>query len=400
MPALLLSLAAILVAAKLLGALAQRLGQPAVLGELLAGVILGPSLLAILDPSDPVLHAFGELGVLILLFQIGLHTDIQGILKVGGAAATVGLIGVALPFGLGLLVTGALGVTGIPAIVCSAALTATSVGISARVLSDLGKLDSTEGRIVIGAAVLDDIVGLVILSAVAGLVGGTSLTAMGVARITAVAVGFIVLALGLGRLLVPTLMRLASRVKVDGTLGAMALALALTVAVLADVAGSAMIIGAFAAGLILHATPERHEVERATTALGHFFVPVFFATIGAAMDLNSLADPRVLQIGAALVAVGIAGKFLAGMSPWWIKGRRSLIGVAMIPRGEVGLIFAQMGLASGALDAGLFSAVLLMVMATTFIAPPWLAWLVRGETPRPGSIDDGPGLDDLVSGPR
>jgi Kef-type K+ transport system membrane component KefB len=162
-----------------------------------------------------------------------------------------------------------------------------------------------------------------------------------------------------------------------------------------------LIIGAFAAGLILHATPERREVEHATTGLGHFFVPVFFAGIGAAMDLRSLADGRVLAIGGALVAVGVAGKLAAGIAPWWIKGHRTLIGVAMIPRGEVGLIFAQMGLASGALDAGLFSAVLLMVMATTFIAPPWLALLARGEPgPSPPPPDDGPGLDDLVSGPR
>jgi Kef-type K+ transport system membrane component KefB len=368
---------------------------------LVAGVILGPSLLGLLNPADSVIVALGELGVLILLFQIGLHTDLKSILKVGAAATTVGLIGVALPFGLGLLVTHALGVTGIPAVVCSAALTATSVGISARVLSDLGELDTIEGRIVIGAAVLDDVVGLIILSVVAGLVGGAGLSLGGVAKVSSIAVGFIVLAIAVGQVVVPPLIRLASRIKVGGALGALALALALGMAGLADAAGSAMIIGAFAAGLILHATPERHEVEHATTPLGHFFVPIFFAGIGAAMNLQSLADSRVLAIGGALLAVGVVGKLAAGVAPWWIKGRRTLIGVAMIPRGEVGLIFAQMGLATGALDAGLFSAVLLMVMATTFIAPPWLALLAR-RRPGPGGppADPGPGLDDLVSGNR
>jgi len=398
--ALLLALAAILIATKLLGELAQRIGQPAVLGELLAGVLLGPSLLRVLDPTDPVLGALAELGVLILLLQIGLHTDLKAILRVGIPAAAVGLAGVILPLGLGLMVTRGLGLTGLIPVVCAAALTATSIGISARVLADLNRLDSLEGRIVLGAAVLDDVVGLIILSVIAGLVSGTAVSAAGIAGTAAIAIGVIVAAILVGGVLVPPLMRLAARLQLAWALGAMALALALVMAGVAGWAGSATIVGAFAAGLVLHATPQRREVEHATTTLGHFFVPIFFAVVGAAADLSSLANVRGLTIGGALVAVAVAGKFVAGFAPFWVRADHTLIGVAMIPRGEVGLIFAQVGLMSGVLDRGLFSAVLLMVMVTTFIAPPWLAFLTRSSehVPPPGGAPGG--LDDLVAGER
>ena len=183
----------------------------------------------------------------------------------------------------------------------------------------------------------------------------------------------------------------------DGALGTISLAFALALAAAAIKAGSAMILGGFAAGLVLHATPKGKEIEKATTTLGHFFVPIFFATVGASINLRSLGSLQVLMIGGVLCVVAIAGKLLSGFAPWWFKGRKLLIGVAMIPRGEVGLIFAQMGLATGALTEGLFSAVVLMVMVTTFIAPPWLA-AISGRAPVP--VVDDHGLDDLVSGER
>ncbi len=396
---LLLALAAILIATKLLGELAQRIGQPAVLGELVAGVLLGPSLLGILDPQSPVLAAFAELGVLILLLQIGLHTDLRSILRVGPPATAVGVVGIVLPFGLGLIVTRALGLTGLVPVVCAAALTATSIGISARVLADLGQLRSVEGRVVLGAAVLDDVVGLIILSIIAGLVGGATLSVGRIASTAGVAVGFIVAAILIGGMLVPPLMRLASRLRLSWALGAMAVALALVMAGLADWAGSATIIGAFAAGLVLHATPQREEIEHTTATLGHFFVPIFFAVVGAAVDLPSLANARGLTIGGALIVVGVIGKFAAGFAPFRFKANHVLIGVAMIPRGEVGLIFAQLGLSSGVLDSGLFSAVLLMVIVTTFIAPPWLAYLTR-KNRQPPSAETLEGLPELVVGER
>ncbi len=397
--ALLLALVAVIVATKLLGEAAQRIGQPAVLGELLAGVILGGSLLGILDPGDPVIHAFAEIGVLVLLFEIGLHTDLRALVGVGSAALTVGVVGVALPFIAGYLVAVAFGLGTISAIVCGAALTATSIGISARVLSDLGVLNTKEGQVVIGAAVLDDVVGLIILSIVTGLAGGAAVTVFGVARTTVVAIGFIVVALLAGRLLVPPMFKIVERIKVSGSLGLIALAFAFALAWLADVSGSAMIIGAFAAGLVLHGTPQRREIERSTTTIGFFFVPIFFAAVGAQVDLGSLADPRALAIGGALIAVGVLGKYVAGFAPFWMEGNKSMIGVSMVPRGEVGLIFAQMGLTSGAFDTQLFSAVTLMVMVTTFLAPVLLGRIVR--TGGVQNLRDQPGdggIDDLVAG--
>ena len=188
-------------------------------------------------------------------------------------------------------------------------------------------------------------------------------------------IGFLAAVLLLRRLLAGALMRAVSSLRSEGALGTIALAFVFALAALASVSGSAMIIGAFAAGLIVHRIPEAKQVEASTAPIANFFVPVFFLTVGASIDVRSLANGRVLLIGGALCLVAIAGKLLSGFAPWWLKVRRMMIGVAMIPRGEVGLIFAQMGLATGALDEGLFSAVILMVMVTTFIAPPWLAAL-------------------------
>lgn len=396
---ILATLIAIILATKLLGALAQRVGQPAVLGELIAGVILGGSVLGIIDPQGPVVFALAELGVLILLFEIGLHTELGSLVRVGGTAASVGLAGVILPFAGGYVAAVLLGLETLPAIVCGAALTATSIGISARVLADLGQLDRTEGRIVLGAAVIDDVIGLIILSIVTGLAAGIAPAPLPILKTAALAFGFIAVAILIGRTLVPTVFGWIARIEIAGTLGLFGLAFAFVLAWLAEHAGSAMIIGAFAAGLILNPTPQRRTIERATTEIGHFFVPVFFAAVGAAVDVRSFLDPSTLAIGGALIAVGIFGKMAAGYAPWWFKGNKALIGAAMIPRGEVGLIFAQMGLSTGAIDVALFSAIALMVMVTTFAGPPLLQhFSVRegtvSELDRPGHG----GVDDLVAG--
>jgi Kef-type K+ transport system membrane component KefB len=398
-PHLLAVLVGLLLSTKLLGVLAQRIRQPAVVGELIAGVLLGKSVLGLLDPADPVIVALAELGVLVLLFEIGLHTDLKSLMKVGSEAITVAIVGVALPFGFGYFAASALGLETIPSIVAGAALTATSIGISARTLSDLGQLKSAEGQIVLGAAVLDDIVGLVILSVVSGLVGGTALSFGGIAITSAIAIGFVIAAVVLGGLLVPPIFRAIATIEASGTLGVVGLAFAFLLAWLAASAGSATIIGAFSAGLILHGTPQRLAIEKATTQLGHFFVPIFFASVGAAVELGTLGDAKVLAIGGALIAVGVIGKFAAGYSPVWFKGNKSLIGIAMVPRGEVGLIFAQMGLHSGALTPHLYSAIALMVLVTTFITPPLLAWIVRSKAvATPGDRPGDGGIDDLVAG--
>lgn len=397
---LLATLVAIILATKLLGALAQRLGQPSVLGELMAGVVLGGSVLGVIDPQGPVIFALAELGVLILLFEIGLHTELASLVRVGAAAASVGLVGVILPFAGGFAVSVMLGLDMLPAIVCGAALTATSVGISARVLSDLGQLDRPEGRIVLGAAVIDDVIGLIVLSLVTGLAAGVAPAPLPVLKTAAIAFGFIAVAILIGRSLVPTVFGWIARIEVAGTLGLFGLAFAFVMAWLAEHSGSAMIIGAFAAGLILNPTPQRRTIERATTEIGHFFVPVFFAAVGAAVDVKSFMDPGTLAIGSALIAVGILGKMAAGYAPWWFKGNKALIGAAMVPRGEVGLIFAQMGLATGAIDVALFSAIALMVMVTTFAGPPLLQHFTARDGVAPSEIDrpGQGGVDDLVAG--
>jgi Kef-type K+ transport systems, membrane components len=201
-------------------------------------------------------------------------------------------------------------------------------------------------------------------------------------------------------MLIPPIFRLIGKIEVSGTLGIAGLVFAFLLAWIADAAGSATIIGAFSAGLVLHNTPQRASIEKTTTGIGHFFVPIFFVSVGAAVDIRTLAQPRALALGAALIAVGVLGKFLAGYAPFWFKGSKSLVGTAMIPRGEVGLIFAQMGLTTGALTSDLYSAIALTVLATTFITPPLLAMRVRSSKSVPGPRDkrgDG-GIDDLVAG--
>ena len=399
----LVALVAIFVATKLFGEIAQRLRQPAVLGELIAGVILGGSVLGIVDPSDPVIAALSEMGVIILLFAIGLETELASLVRVGVTATTVAVAGVVVPFALGYLSAISLGLARVPALVCGAALCATSVGISARVLSELGWLETTEGKVVLGAAVIDDIIGLVILAIVASVVAGAVLSLGSVARIGGIAVLFVAIAVLVGSLVAGPLFRAVERIRMAGALGMFGIAFAFLLAWLANLSGSAMIVGAFAAGLVLFKIPQRHEIERATTTIGHFLVPVFFASVGASVDLRALVDTRSLALGGALIAVGVLGKVVAGFAPWWFTGRKFLVGVAMVPRGEVGLIFAQMGLASTAIDAGEFGALMLMVLATTMVTPPALAFLSRRQRREPVAATpiDVPGeggIDDLVAG--
>ena len=227
------------------------------------------------------LESLAELGVLVLLFEIGLHTDLKSLMNVGAEAMTVALVGVALPFGLGYGTSQLLGLDVIPSIVAGAALTATSIGISARTLSDLNQLNTPEGQIVLGAAVLDDIVGLVILSVVAGLVGGAAITAGGVAITSALAIGFVIGAIVIGGFVMPYVFRLIAKVEASGTLGVAGLVFAFLLAWLADAAGSATIIGAFSAGLVLHDTPQRQATPLLAVAMlsKSLFRPVFMRAV-------------------------------------------------------------------------------------------------------------------------
>jgi Na+:H+ antiporter len=382
-----LVLAAILVAAKLLGELAERIGQPAVLGELLAGVLLGGSVLRIVPAGGAeaeMIHVLAELGVLLLLFEIGLETDLREMFRVGTAALAVALVGIALPFAFGFLFwryaphassgSGDL-VTG--AIFIGATLTATSVGITARVLSDLGKMSTPEARIIIGAAVIDDVLGLVILSVVSGVAAGAAVSFLGVLWTLAVAVGFLVVAVILGRFLAPRLFDVFERMRVRHVLVVASIAFALGLAALAGLAGSALIIGAFAAGLILSGTNQFDTIEHEVRPVVSIFTPIFFVSVGSSVNLALLnpstpAARATLLVAGALILLAVIGKVAAGWAAPWTRFRRLVVGVGMVPRGEVGLIFADIGRRSGVLGDEVFGAVLLVVMVTTFIAPPAL----------------------------
>jgi Kef-type K+ transport system membrane component KefB len=383
---LLLALVAIFVAAKAFGEIAERLGQPAVLGELLGGVLIGVSGLHLVDPHDLTIHLLSELGVILLLFLIGLETDLRKLMHVGGSATAVAVVGVALPFAGGAAFAWFLGLGTMVAIFLGAALTATSVGITARVLSDLGHLQDDESQVILGAAVVDDIIGLVLLTLVGTLAGGGDLTFFGVAKIVLVAFGFVILAIVIGSQLAPMLIRAIDRIDMARGLFFASVVFAFLLAYLAQRAGSAIIIGSFAAGLVLARTHRGKDIEREVHDVAQFFIPIFFVVVGAAVDLRSMnpfdpAGRRVLVIGLALTLIGIVGKVAAGFATTRKGLKRLVIGVGMIPRGEVGLIFAQIGLSTKLLSPGLYSAVALMVMITTFMAPPLLRRLLVPGTP-------------------
>lgn len=393
---LLLIVAAMLAAGKLLGEGAERLGYPSVLGELLAGLLIGPSVLGIVPaagtPSADTIRVLAELGVILLLFEVGLETELKEMFKVGPAALAVALVGLTVPFALGysywaLLPHPTMGdgaEVGTVAIFIGATLTATSVGITARVLADLGRMETPEARIILGAAVIDDVIGLVILSVVSGLAAGGSVSAFGVANTLVVAVGFLVVAVLVGNRLMPRVADRVTQMRVRGIVVAASLAFALTLAALAAKVGSALIIGAFAAGLILRGTRHAHTVEEQVRPVAAVLAPIFFVSVGAAADVR-LLDPRqpgagsLLVIALVLTILAVAGKMVAGWAAPWLPVHRLTVGAGMVPRGEVGLIFADVGRTAGLLSASTFNAVLIMVMATTFLGPLLLKLVI----PRP-----------------
>ena len=395
-PGLFLTLAAILVTAKLLGELAERVGQPAVLGELLAGVLLGGSVLGVVPTAGAmgeVVHVLAQLGVVLLLFEIGLETDLREMFRAGPAALAVATVGVVLPFFFGFLywayvphaASGGSTDLTTAAIFVGATLTATSVGITARVLSDLGRMSTVEARIIIGAAVIDDVFGLVILSVVSGLAAGAAVAPLSILRIFTVAVGFLVVAVFAGRFLAPKLFDLVVRMRVRYVLLVAAIAFVLGLSAVAEMAGSALIIGAFAAGLILSGINQFDTIEREVRPVGSILTPIFFVSVGASVNVRLLDPSRegasgLLGVAVMLTLLAVAGKVAAGWAAPWAQFRRVVVGVGMIPRGEVGLIFADMGRRAGILNEAVFGAILLMIMATTFVAPPGLKLLFGART--------------------
>jgi Kef-type K+ transport system membrane component KefB len=400
-----LHLAIVLVIAKLGGELAVRLRQPPVLGELVAGVVMGNFVLLGVDwfqgiAADPAVDLLARIGVLILLFEVGLESTVKQMLRVGVPAFLVAVIGVVTPFALGW---GA-GVLLVPELgpyvhaFLGATLSATSVGITARVLKDLGASQSDEARIILGAAVIDDVLGLVVLAVVGGIIvaadQGSSLSVLDIALILGKATAFLVGALALGVVLAPRLFQLASRLKAAGVLLALGVSVCFFFSWLASVIGLAAIVGAFAAGLVLDDVHYRdfvdrgeHGLEELLHPISSLLVPFFFVLMGMRTDLRAFGDPEVLAMAGALTAAAIIGKQACMLAVWGRPLDRLTIGVGMIPRGEVGLIFANIGITlhvkgQPIMTTGLYSAVVVMVIVTTLVTPPALRWTLARSARR------------------
>lgn len=397
MPTILGGLAIMLAAAKLGGDLATRGRQPAVLGELVAGVLLGNlGLIGITGlqglATNPTLDALAQVGVIILLFEVGLESTVRDMAKVGATALLVATLGVIAPFVLGWWV-GALLLPGdgpYAHAFLGATLTATSVGITARVLRDLGKGATREARVILGAAVIDDVFGLVILAVLSGLItaanAGTPMAYGSVGWIVVKAVVFLCGAIVVGLVASPRLFGLASRLQGRGVLLATALVICFAMSWVASLIGLAAIVGAYAAGLVLEDVHYRPFTERGERPLGEllqpvgaFLVPLFFVLMGMRVDLTAFTHSEILGLAALLTVVAIAGKQACALGAFGGKLDRVTIGLGMIPRGEVGLIFANIGLgltiAGRPVIAGTtYSAIVIMVIVTTLVTPPALRW--------------------------
>jgi len=408
----LLSLIVVYLAAKVGGELCARVNLPPVLGELIGGVVVGVSALHLIvfpeaganpdsmlmnfvswvtgiAPEDGLSRVFAsesealsvlaELGVIILLFEIGLESDLKELLRVGPQAAVVAVVGVTVPFAAGTAGLIALfGVDTIPAVFAGAALTATSIGITAKVLAELQKLSSTEGQIIIGAAVLDDVLGIIVLAVVASLAKTGEIEILNVVYLVIGAAVFLVGSILVGRLLSPYFMVLVDKLRTRGQVLISSLIFAFVLAYIAAAIHLEAILGAFAAGLILAETSKHKELEAQINPIADMLVPIFFITVGARTDISVLnpLDPNNrpgLIIASFLVVVAFVGKVITGFAVFGQPGvNRLAVGIGMVPRGEVGLVFAGVGAASGVLSESLDAAIIVMVILTTFLAPPLL----------------------------
>lgn len=417
--AVLISLVVVYLAAKLGGELCARINLPPVLGELVGGVVVGVSALhlimfpesgidasgslimrflettgglspegafSVFQAESEVIDVLAELGVIILLFEIGLESDLRELIRVGPQAAIVAIIGVVTPFTLGTVGLIALfNVPTIPAVFAGAALTATSIGITAKVLSELGRLSSREGQIIIGAAVLDDVLGIIVLAVVASLAKTGEIEISNVIYLVAGAAVFLIGSIFLGRLLSPYFVSLVDRLQTRGQLLISSLIFTFVLAYIGAAIQLEAILGAFAAGLILAETTKREELEEQVVPVADMLVPVFFVTVGARTDISVL-NPMVpenregLVIAAFLIVVALVGKILTGFGVFGQPGiNRLAIGIGMVPRGEVGLVFVGVGSATGILSESLEAAIIVMVILTTFLAPAFLRVVFRDD---------------------
>jgi Kef-type K+ transport system membrane component KefB len=401
-PMLLVGIAVILILAKLGGELFERINQPAVLGELIAGIVLGNLLLVGFARAEPLktdafIAALAQIGVILLLFEVGLETNLAEMREVGWSSLLVAGTGVIAPFFLGWGVSAYFlpHESRLAHIFIGSVLCATSVGITARVLKDLGKLSTREARIILGAAVIDDVIGLLILAVVVGVAGaansGVQFSLVGLGWIAAKALAFFSAAFAIGHYAVPPIFRSAGRLKTGGVLLALAIAFCFWLSWMAAKVGLAPIVGAFAAGLVLEEVHFKPFLERGERNLRELlspvttiFVPIFFVLMGMKVDLRAFANPAILSFAIFLTIAAIAGKQICSLAVAERGLNRLAIGLGMIPRGEVGLIVAGIGatlmLPNSAgvnepvVNTVTFGAVVIMVFVTTLVTPPALKW--------------------------
>mgnify|MGYP005844507587 CR=1 FL=1 len=419
--AVLLSLVVIYSASKLGAELCKVLDFPPVLGELLAGVLVGISalhlvvfpengttagdsvIMSILQLSNSlspeaiasifveqseVISVIAELGVIVLLFEIGLESDLRQLKSVGIQAFMVAFVGVVVPFAAGTAGLMAIfHLSAIPAIFAGAALTATSIGITSKVLSELGQLKSKEGQIIVGAAVIDDVLGIIVLAVVASLAKTGEVDVQNVIYLIIGATAFLFSCVLLGGIFSSSFTWIVSKLKTRGNVVVPAFVFAFLMGFLANAIQLEAILGAFAAGLVLDESDTRNELDELVKPIADLWVPIFFVTVGARADIGVL-NPLVpenqagLQIAIFLVGAALIGKIVSGWVVFGIPGiNRLAIGIGMVPRGEVGLVFAGIGAASGTLDRPLQAAIIIMVILTTFLAPPLLRVVFNRQQP-------------------
>ncbi len=367
----LMQLVIILISAKLAGYVFQRMGQSKVLGELLVGLIIGPSVLGLLNVHNEIILFLAELGIIMLLFEVGIESDMHELMKSGFSAMLVALIGVAMPLLLGALYIVTFTDYGFNvAFFIGATLTATSVGLTIRVLEEVKKTQSTEGKIILGAAVIDDILGLILLSILADMVSVGAVVPFNIIKIVVLVVAFFGILITLGKLFEKRLIEIVGGLRVERTFIVTAFVFALSMSYVAVGIGLATIVGAFAAGLVLEREEHKKSIWGNTHVLTQLFAPVFFVMAGASVNIMSLVSASILPIIAVLTVIAIAGKLVAGFGAFREKASKIAIGFGMLPRGEVGLIFANFGLANALVSQDIYSALVAVIMITTFIAPP------------------------------
>jgi Kef-type K+ transport system membrane component KefB len=382
----LLQLFVLLLAAKIGDEIFKRIGQPTLIGEILAGVIVGPAVLGWYHINAET-SLFAEIGVVLLLFQVGIETRLADLLRVGLPAVSVGFLGVLLPlaggFGLGM----AFGFPIEVSVFLAAAMVATSVGITSQVLRDRGALGTMSGRIILGAAIIDDILAMIILAIATGMAaGGVSFERL--ATLVLLAVAFVAIVVVGGRGVLRRRPSILTDPEFARTPFLPGMIIMLGLAALAAAIGLAAIIGAFLAGMVVGESSERHALEEEVAPVAAFFTPFFFGAIGAQVDLAGLFEPSALLLLASVTAVAIATKFIGSFVGAIAIGirRAALIGWGMVPRGEVGIVVAGLGLQLGVIEGSIYTVVVGMAVITTLLVPPMIPWLAdRAESRSPGA---------------